>query len=172
MGFETLLVYYAFIKQPKKFSAVKGAFSAVLFVMLVYLLIVISSTTLLSPAELNHTPEPILYILGASGITLIGRFDLIFLAIMSLIVVTTIISYTFSASMGISKLIHVKHNASVILFGVFVLAISALLYYLGLAIPGRWINLLFIIFGLTIPIILLFIAIVFKREVTSIHEKN
>lgn len=172
IGFETLLIYFAFIKQSKTISALKGVFLAVLFVTIFLTYIVILSTVMLSPEEIKITPEPVLYILSAMEIRILSRLDLIFLSFWGLIVFTTIISYTFSASMGISKLIHIKHKFAVILSGTFVLIVSIIFYYMEITLLEKWLKHLSLVFGIIIPILLLLITIIFKREAASTYEKN
>ncbi|WP_149476706.1 GerAB/ArcD/ProY family transporter [Oceanobacillus polygoni] len=172
IGFETLLTYFAFIKQSKTISALKGVFLAVLFVTIFLTYIVILSTVMLSPEEIKITPEPVLYILSAMEIRILSRLDLIFLSFWGLIVFTTIISYTFSASMGISKLIHIKHKFAVILSGTFVLIVSIIFYYMDITLLEKWLKHLCLIFGIIIPILLLLITIIFKREVASTYGKK
>ena len=172
-GFETLLIYFAFIKQSKKnISALKGAFLAVLFVTIFLTYIVILSTVMLSPEEIKITSEPVLYILSAIDIRMLSRLDLIFLSFWGLIVFTTIISYSFSASMGISKLIRIKHKFAVILSGAFVFIISMIFYYMEITLLEKWLKHVSLIFGIIIPILLLLITIIFKREAASTYEKN
>ncbi|WP_017795561.1 GerAB/ArcD/ProY family transporter [Oceanobacillus kimchii] len=172
IGFETLLIYFAFIKQSKNISALKGAFLAVLFVTIFLTYIVILSTVMLSPEEIKITSEPVLYILSAIEIRILSRLDLLFLSIWGLIVFTTIISYSFSASMGISKLIRVKHKFAVILSGAFVFIISMIFYYMEITLLEKWLKHLSLIFGIIIPILLLLITIIFKREAASTDEKK
>lgn len=172
IGFETLLIYFAFIKQSKTISALKGVFLAVLFVTIFLTYIVILSTVMLSPEEIKITPEPVLYILSAMEIRILSRLDLIFLSFWGLIVFTTIISYSFSASMGISKLIRIKHKFAVILSGTFVLIVSIIFYYMEITLLEKWLKHLSLIFGIIIPILLLLITIIFKREAASTYEKN
>ncbi|WP_193063832.1 GerAB/ArcD/ProY family transporter [Oceanobacillus oncorhynchi] len=172
IGFETLLIYFAFMKQSKTISALKGVFFAVLFVTIFLTYIVILSTVMLSPEEIKITPEPVLYILSAIEIRILSRLDLIFLSFWCLIVFTTIISYSFSASMGISKLIRIKHKFAVILSGTFVLIVSIIFYYMEITLLEKWLKHLGLIFGIIIPILLLLITIIFKREAASTYEKN
>lgn len=171
LGFETLLIYYAFMKQPKKIKAMKGAIAAVLFVTLSFMLIVAFTTIILSPQELKHTPQPVIYVLSTSSMRLISRLDLIFLSVWILVIFTTVISYTYSASMGISKLIQVKHKISVCLFAIFVFTISMLFYYMELPVPENGLKIISFIFGFIFPIILLAITLIFKKGV-SLDEKN
>ncbi len=172
IGFETLLIYFAFIKQSKHISALKGAFFAVLFVTVFFMYIVIISTMMLSPEEMKITSEPVLYILSAISIHVLSRLDLLILSIWGPVVLMTIISYSFSAGMGISKVLHIKHKIAVVLFGVFVFIISITFYYMEITTLKKWLKQLSLIFGFVIPLILLLITVTFKREATSIYEKN
>ncbi|MGE6717470.1 GerAB/ArcD/ProY family transporter [Peribacillus frigoritolerans] len=173
IGFETLLFYFAFMKQPKSFSAVKVAFSAVFFVMIFYMYIVIISTMSFSPAEIKLVPEPVLYMIRGISLHVIQRLDLVFLSIWGIIVAATVISYAFIGSMGISKSLLVKHKIAVILFAVFVFFVSIIsTYYVEISTFGEWVRKLNMIFGIIIPIILLLIAIIFKREAESCYEEK
>lgn len=172
IGFETLLIYFAFIKQSKHISALKGAFLAVLFVTVFFMYIVMISTMMLSPEEMKITSEPVLYILSAISIHVLSRLDLLILSIWSPVVLMTMISYSFSAGMGISKVLHIKHKIAVVLFGVFVFIISITFYYMEITTLEKWLKQLSLIFGFVIPLILLLITVIFKREAASIYEKN
>lgn len=172
IGYETLLIYFAFMKQPKSISTMKGAFLAILFVTIFLMYIVIISTVMLSPEEMKFTREPVLYILSAVEIRVLSRLDLIFLSFWGLVVFATIISYSFSASIGISKLIHMKHKFAVILSGTFVLIVSIIFYYMEITLIEKWLKHLNLIFGIIIPTLLLLITIIFKREAASTYEEN
>src|SRR5699024_12141961 len=113
LGFETLLLYFAFIKQTNSFSAFKGLFSAVLFITMLYLYIVIITTITFSPDEIKHAPEPVLFMLRTANINILQRLDLIFLSIWVVMVASSIISYAYLGSMGISKILGVKHKLGV-----------------------------------------------------------
>lgn len=173
IGFETLLFYLAFVKQPNKLSSIKGASIAVLFVTLFNTYLAIISFVIFSSAEMRLIPEPVLYMLRAIDMTILQRFDLVFLSIWSLVVATTVLSYGFLGSMGISKLLHVKHNIAVILAGIFTFFTSILIFhFIELIAFDEIIMLLNLIFGVIIPLLLLIIAIVLKRERESNHVEK
>ena len=64
-----------------------------------------------SPAEITIVPEPVLYMLRVIDIHVIQRLDLIFLSIWMVVTSTSILSYAYLGSMGISKLFRIKHKA-------------------------------------------------------------
>lgn len=172
IGFETLLIYFAFIKQSKSTLALKGAFSAIIFITTFLMYIVMISTVMLSPEEMKITLEPVLYILSAVEIRVLSRLDLIFLSFWGLIVFTTIISYSFSASVGISNLFRIKHKIAVILAGTFVFIVSIIFYYMEITLIEEWLKQISLIFAVVIPVLLLFITIIFKREAASTYEEK
>lgn len=172
IGYETLLIYFAFMKRSKRITALKGAFFAILFVTTFLMYIVMISTMMLSPEEMKITREPVLYILSAVEIRLLSRLDLIFLSFWCMVVFATIISYSFSASMGISKLIRIKHKFAVMLAGTFVFIVSIIFYYMEVTLLEKWLKHFSLIFGVIIPILLLFITIIFKREAASTYEEK
>ena len=172
IGYETLLIYFAFMKRSKSISVLKGAFFTIFFVTIFFMYIVIISTMMLSPEEMKITREPVLYILSAVEIRVLSRLDLIFLSFWGLVVFTTIISYSFSASIGISKLIRIKHKFAVMLSGTFALIVSIIFYYMEITLLEEWLKYFSLIFGVIIPIVLLLITIIFKREAASTYEEN
>ncbi|MHA6250485.1 GerAB/ArcD/ProY family transporter [Oceanobacillus sp. CAU 1775] len=164
-GFETLLIYFAFVKQPQKLSSTKGSIIAVLFITLLYTYVTFISTMMFSPHEFPLVLEPVLFMLRAIDIHVIQRLDLVFLMIWGIVIATSIISYGYVGSIGISKLFHVKHKLAVFLSGIAVFCLSIVCHnYLEIHDFRGWIQLLTIIFGLIIPSILLLIAIIFKRK--------
>ncbi|MBT2668510.1 GerAB/ArcD/ProY family transporter [Bacillus sp. ISL-4] len=172
-GYETLLIYFAFIKQPKNFSAIKGASFAIFFVTILYTYIVIITTMMFSPAEIKIVPEPVLYMLRTINMHVLQRLDLIFLSIWGVVVSTSILSYAYLGSMGISKLLRMKHKLAVILSSAVVFFVSITCHlYLEIITFRKWIEILNLTFGILIPAILLLIAIIFKREASSFYEEK
>jgi spore germination protein (amino acid permease) len=172
-GYETLLIYFAFIKQPKNFSAIKGAFFSIFFVTMFYTYIVIITTMMFSPTEIMIVPEPVLYMLRAIDIHVLQRIDLLFLSFWGIVMATSLISYAYLGSMGFSKLFRMKHNVAVILTIIVVFSLSITgHHYLELVNYNKWIIILNLTFGFFIPAILLLIAIIFKREASSIYEEK
>ena len=173
IGFETLLIYLAFIKKPESLSSIKGASIAVLFVTLFYTVIVLISMMIFSPTEIQIIPEPVLYMLRTISVTVIQRWDLIFLTIWTTVVATTALSYGFLGSMGIGKLFQMKHRKAVVIAGMLVFLFSFLMHkYIDMEGLKLVIRGLHIAFGMTFPILLLIITVIFKRGVASIEKEN
>jgi len=172
-GYETLLIYFAFVKHPKSFSAMKGALFAIFFVTVLYTYIVIIATIMFSPAEIKIIPEPVLYMLRTIDIHVLQRLDLIFLSIWGIIIATTFLSYAYLGSMGISKLLCVKHSIAVIFSSAVVLIVSITFhYYIEIINFRKWAEILNLTFGILIPALLLLIAIIFKREASYGYEEK
>lgn len=165
IGYETLLIYFAFVKNPKKLSSTKGAFFAVLFVTLFYTYIVIISMMMFSSVEMQLIPEPVLYMLRAINLNILQRLDLIFLTVWALVVASTALSYGFLGSMGISKLFRIKHKPAVVIAGMIFLCTSIISYlFIEMSFFTVLVRKLNLIFGIVLPIFLLFTAIIFKRK--------
>lgn len=172
IGFEIFLIYFAFIRQSKQRVALRGAMFAGIFVTVFFLFIVIISTILFSPEEMKMTPTPVLYLLSSIYLQIISRLDLIFLSIWGPVVLMTIISYSFAAGMGISKVFRLNHKVSVVLFGVCLFILSTVFYYQNIMDFEKWLEPLILIFGIGIPLLLLVLALFFKKEMTSSNEKG
>lgn len=172
-GYETLLIYFAFIKQPKNVSVIKGAIFAIFFVTMLYTYIVMITTMMFSPAEIMIVPEPVLYMLRAIDIHVIQRLDLIFLSFWMAVTSTSILSYAYLGSMGISKLFRIKHKVAVIFSSVVVFFVSVTCqHYIEIVNFRKWIILLNSAFGILIPAFLLLIAIIFKKEASSFYNEK
>ncbi|MCS0824838.1 spore germination protein [Cytobacillus firmus] len=172
LGFETLLIYFAFMKNPGKAAAIKGAISANLFITFFYAYLVIIATIMFSPDEIILVPEPVLYMLKAISLTILERLDLLFLSIWVIVVASTVISYSYLASMGINKLLHLRHKKSVLIAGAFVLSLSFLLYgRIELSKLGKLVTFVSYFFGVIFPAILLVISFIFKKR-GAYYEEN
>lgn len=172
IGYETLLIYFAFIKRSQQVSALKGVLTAVTFITFYFTYITVISIMLVSPEEMLMTPKIVVHILSGIGMHVLSRLDLIFLSIWGPVVLMTIISYSFAAGMGISKVFHLHHKISLILFGVALFLISVIFYYVEISVLQQWIKHFGLIFSIVIPIILLLIAIISKKELASNDEKD
>ncbi len=173
IGFETLLFYFAFVKQPKKLSSAKGAFFAVSFVTLFYTYIVIVSMMMFSTMEMKIVPEPVLYMLRAINLNILQRLDLIFLTVWAFVVASTALSYGFLGSMGISKLFRIKHKPAVVIAGIVFVCLSIISYlFIEIRFFTTLVSKLNLIFGIILPIFLLFTAIIFKRKAEPAHEEK
>lgn len=172
LGFETLLIYFAFLKKPHKASAIKGAISATLFITFFYVYIVIIATIMFSPDEILLVPEPVLYMLKAISLPILERLDLFFLSIWIIVVASTVISYSYLASMGINKLFHLRHKKSVFIAGAFVFCLVFLLYgRIELRQLGNLVTSVSYFFSVIFPGILLVISFVFKKRGAYYEEK-
>ncbi|MFP7446279.1 GerAB/ArcD/ProY family transporter [Bacillus infantis] len=114
LGVETALFFLAFVREPEKKGAVKGAFLAQIVISVFYLYLFMASIIMFSPKEIVLIPEPVLYMLKAITFKIIERLDLVFITVWMTAAATTIISYTYLAGMGLSKLLKIKHRRAVL----------------------------------------------------------
>lgn len=123
-GFELLFVAYPHIKGNSK-DILKCMILSYSFVILFYLLVTLSCFIFYSPEELKLIPEPVLYMLKTFSFRIVERTDLLFLSIWVVIVMTSIVSYMFLASVSLSKLLKVSNTSKVTLVVVVVCSVLA-----------------------------------------------
>ncbi|OAH57789.1 hypothetical protein AWH48_01860 [Domibacillus aminovorans] len=169
VGFELLLYLYPFTEGSKmaKWKAAAGA-SAVATIVYAFLAIVASAV--FSPKEIKIVPEPVLYVLKEVELIVIERIDLLFLTIWAVFVLTTIMSYLYVASTGLTHLLKAKeHRKSLCVLAVLVIPIAiANENREELMEIGGKLNNVSTIFLFFIPIVLLMVALIRKKREESV----
>jgi spore germination protein (amino acid permease) len=113
LGFETLFMYYPFIKNPQ--SSQKWAHFGVLFTTLLYLLVTIITFVYFSQAHLKHLSWPTLSLLKIVEWPLIERFEYIVVSLWLMVVLPNISLSLWSACRGVKKVIHIKQRIILIM---------------------------------------------------------
>ncbi|WP_088072593.1 GerAB/ArcD/ProY family transporter [Gottfriedia luciferensis] len=166
LGFEFLLVLFPFVKGNPK-SILKCSTLAISFVTLLYTFFLITSYMSFSSAEIEIVPEPILYLLKALSFQVVERLDLIFLSIWVVPILTSVVTYLYLSSFGISRILKLKnHNKTTIMIGIL---ISAICFFVPqdetfLSNFGTYVSYTSYLFIFIIPLILLIISILRKRK--------
>lgn len=173
IGFETMLVYFAFVEKPERFSSLKGAAFALLFVTVFYTLVVLISMIVFSESEMQLIPEPVLYKLRTITLTVFQRWDLVFLTLWTGIVASSAISFGFLGTMGIGKLFRLKRLPASIAAALIVFILASFMY-LMIPLPdlGKSLRVISLVFGVILPVLLLAAAVIFKRGgISNAKEK-
>ncbi|PEJ53306.1 hypothetical protein CN692_21405 [Bacillus sp. AFS002410] len=173
MGFEFILVLFPHIKaNPSKI--LKAGTISISFVTLLYTFFLITSYMSFSKAEISIVPEPILYLLKSLSYEVIERLDLVFLSIWVVPILTSVVTYLYLTSFGISKLLKFKNHSKTTFFTGLSLAIFCLF------IPqseefimkfGTFLSYSSYFFIFFIPLILLIISYIRKKkELGNLYE--
>jgi spore germination protein (amino acid permease) len=126
LGFEMLLAVFPFVAAKEK-QILKFASLSVITVTVLYAFFTFTSYIVFSPAEMELVPEPILYMLKALHYELIERLDLVFISIWIVPMTTSLVSYLYLSSVGISKLLRRKNHKSTILYVAFIVLVISVL---------------------------------------------
>jgi len=123
LGFDVLLFVFPLVKAESR-QILKTMTYANIFVTSYYLFVILVALVTFAPEELNKIPEPVLYMLKALALTVIERVDLLFLSIWIVSVATSITSYGYLASKGLSYFFRKPHNRmiSFVAVSVFIIA--------------------------------------------------
>jgi spore germination protein (amino acid permease) len=165
LGFETLLMFYPFIKNPEKSQ--KWAHYGVLFAILLYLTVTIVAFVFFNPEHLKQTIWPNLTMLKIAEMPFVERFEYIVVSVWLLVVLPNISLRLWAACRGFKKLVNIKQNIILLIF-------LSLLFILSNVLQGHnliqqfvdlYSNIGFYVVYLYIPII--FIAIHIKQKITS-----
>lgn len=113
-GFETLLVYYPFIKggQKSKSYAYLGNAATVLL----YLFVALMCFLFFSEKQLNITIWPYLSMASTLSLPIIQRFEIIFVSFWVLVIIPAVIQYLWSASRLAKDVFKVKQKYPLIFF--------------------------------------------------------
>ncbi|WP_391575147.1 GerAB/ArcD/ProY family transporter [Cohnella sp.] len=114
-GFEILLFAFPFVQGSSK-SVLKAGMYANLFSTVVYAFLVFTCVLVFTPLELKLIPQPILYMVKALSFTVFERADLYFLAIWTVVVLTTIMAYLYMAAKSVSSLFGKSRHAGTVPF--------------------------------------------------------
>lgn len=114
LGFETLFMFYPFIKNPAKSE--KWAHYGTLFSALLYLLVTIVTFVFFSEGQLKHIIWPTLTLIKIAEIPLIERFEYIVVSLWLLVVLPSISLNLWSACRGVRRLVHCKQHILLLIF--------------------------------------------------------
>ncbi len=165
LGFETLFIFYPFIKNPEKSK--KWAHFGVLFTILLYLYVTIITFLFFSKEHLKHTIWPTITMLKIAEAPFIERFEYIIVSIWLLVVLPSISIKLWVACRGFKKLVNIKqHIILIILLCLFFFSANVLE---GRKLIQQFIDLysnvgIYFVYGY-IPF--LFLIIHFKQKTTS-----
>jgi spore germination protein (amino acid permease) len=112
LGFETLFMFYPFIKNPERSQ--KWAHFGVLFTMLLYLIVTIVTFVFFNEGHLKHLIWPTLTSLKIAEMPVIERIEYIVVSIWLLVVLPNISLKLWVACRGVKKLVNI--NQRIILF--------------------------------------------------------
>jgi spore germination protein (amino acid permease) len=166
LGFETLLMFYPFIKNPEKSQ--KWAHFGVLSATLLYLTVTIVAFVFFTQEHLKQTIWPNLTMLKIAEYPFVERFEYIVVSVWLLVVLPNISLRLWAACRGFKKLVNIKQHIILLIF-LFVLFISTNVLqgrHLIQQFVDVYTNIGFYFAYLYIPII--FISIHIKQKITSI----
>jgi len=112
-GFEILLFAFPFVQGSSR-SVLKAGMYANLFSTVVYAFLVFTCVLVFTPLELRLIPQPILYMVKALSFTVFERADLYFLAIWTVVVLTTVMAYLYMAAKSVSSLFGKSRHAGTV----------------------------------------------------------
>ncbi|MES9681351.1 endospore germination permease [Gottfriedia acidiceleris] len=173
MGFEFMLVLFPYVKgKPNKI--LKAGTISISFVTILYTFFLITSYMSFSKAEIEIVPEPILYLLKSLSYEVIERLDLVFLSIWVVPILTSLVTYLYLTSFGISKLLKFKnHSKTTIFTGLAIAIICTFLPHSEEFIMkfGTILSFTSYFFIFFLPFILLIISLIRKKkELGSSYE--
>jgi len=173
MGFEFMLVLFPYVKgKPNKI--LKAGTISISFVTILYTFFLITSYMSFSKAEIAIVPEPILYLLKSLSYEVIERLDLVFLSIWVVPILTSLVTYLYLTSFGISKLLKFKnHSKTTIFTGLAIAIICTFLPHSEEFIMkfGTILSFTSYFFIFFLPFILLIISLIRKKkELGSSYE--
>lgn len=166
MGFEFILVLFPYVKgKPNKI--LKAGTIAISFVSLLYSFFLITSYMSFSKAEIEIVPEPILYLLKSLSYEVIERLDLVFLSIWVVPILTSLVTYLYLTSFGISKLLKFKnHGKTTIFTGLVIAIICTFLPHSEEFVMkfGTMLSFTSYVFIFVLPLILLIVSLIRKKK--------
>ncbi|MEN1937433.1 GerAB/ArcD/ProY family transporter [Paenibacillus sp. 102] len=112
LGFESLFLYYPFIKNRDKSQ--KWAQIATLYTTILYLILTIISFVYFTQGQLKHTVWATLIITKIFQLPFIERFEYIVIFIWFLVVLPTICCYVWSFTRGVKKMCNIQPKKSLI----------------------------------------------------------
>ncbi len=166
LGFSVILIAFPFTKgsASKKFMTISFAN---LFVVVFYLFTVIVSFTFFSTKEMELVPEPVLYLLKAFELPIITRVDMLFLSIWVVSVATSFATYLYMSSIGLASIFNCRYHRPFVFVSSIIIFSSTFLIKRDegvLKSVNEMISQAGLFFGVGIPTVLLFLAILLKRK--------
>ncbi|MCM2677162.1 GerAB/ArcD/ProY family transporter [Alkalicoccobacillus plakortidis] len=167
-GFLIVTILYPLVKGSNKEKLVAATYANVL-VTAIYTFTVVASFVYFSPGQFEILPEPLLYMIKTISLVLIERIDLIFLAIWSIVVLATLVSYLYMASSGMTTVFNHKKPLWFNIFSGAIISVLALIPQNILTVRKLliYIDYVGILFMAIIPVMLLLYAVLFKRRESS-----
>lgn len=125
LGFEALLMFYPFLKNPKKSK--KWAHLCVFFITFLYLCIAFLTFLYFSEEYLKHTNWPTISIMKIAELPIIERFETVVVSIWFLLFLPNICMKLWAACRGAKKIINIKQKTILIFFLILILFIGNLI---------------------------------------------
>ncbi|SIS03836.1 spore germination protein (amino acid permease) [Peribacillus simplex] len=122
LGFETLLIYFPFIKNPRKSE--KWAHLALVYTTLLYTLVTLVSFVYFSEGQLKHTLWPTLVMTKIIELPFLERFEYIFIFTWLLVIIPTVCIPIWCSTRILKKISKVKPKISLIVIMVLILVCS------------------------------------------------
>jgi spore germination protein (amino acid permease) len=126
IGYEVILVIYPFVK-GKSGGKLKATSLGNMLSTLFYTFEVFTSLIIFSPAVMPAISEPLLYMLKGFSFQIINRIDLIFLSLWVFIVCTSMVSWTFVATVGLARFFHRDQHKKAVPYSLFIIFILAMM---------------------------------------------
>ncbi|MBD0382581.1 GerAB/ArcD/ProY family transporter [Paenibacillus sedimenti] len=126
LGFETLLLFYPFIKTPAKSQ--KWAHMIMIFVTFLYLIILILAFMFFSEGQLRHSVWPTIEMISIFEVPLLQRLEYFFVSLWFIKMVAGICIYLWVACRGMKTAFRLGQRHSLI---VFLIAIVTLNYFIA-----------------------------------------
>ncbi|MEB1808890.1 MAG: spore germination protein [Bacillaceae bacterium] len=167
LGFEVFLFLFPFVEGSPKEKVVSASIANII-VTCYYTYLTFISLIFFSPEEFKLVPQPVLYLLNAFTYTVLERIDIVFLAIWMISVMTSLMTYIYLASVGLSNISSTEEHRKMVPLAIGCSIIIGLIPRNILSIE-RWsstIGNLGMIFAIAIPI-LVFLSSFFvpKRKI-------
>ncbi|WP_223193053.1 GerAB/ArcD/ProY family transporter [Paenibacillus sedimenti] len=143
LGFETLLIFYPFIKTPAKSQ--KWAHSVVIFVTFLYLMILILTLMFFSEGQLPYAIWPTLDMISIFEVPLLQRLEYFFISLWFINIIAGISVYLWVACRGMKTAFRIGQPLSLI---VFLIAAVTLNYFITDRSTIDWISELYGTVGL------------------------
>ncbi|MGP4040754.1 GerAB/ArcD/ProY family transporter [Gracilibacillus sp. D59] len=125
IGFESLLIYFPFIKRPSK--SVKWAHGALAFTTFVYLLATLITFVYFSQGQLKHTLWPTLAMIKSVEIPFIMRIEFIFIFTWLLVILPTVCIPIWCCTRILKKITKIKPRKSLYTIMLFIFFCSILI---------------------------------------------
>ncbi|MCJ8013672.1 spore germination protein [Paenibacillus sp. KQZ6P-2] len=164
-GFEVFLIIFPFIDASDKQKLFIISMSN-LFVTLFYTFVVCTCLMVFTSDQLRIIPEPVIYLVKSLNFYIFDRADIIFLSIWSITLVCSIVSYCYSASIGLSVLFKQKNHRSFAPYVQIAIYFIALLPITPITIHhfDQMAEFAAYLFIATIPAVLMIVSLFVKRK--------